>query len=172
MPTLVAMARSGETFITRRERYGLWLHLPAGAGGAGPIDEKAAERAVADHGFTRINQDFETWDELECFRQREAAKFAPPLEIDPAELDGEDVLRMLDVARRWSTEGDLSRSRRLLHRLLRVPVVVARTDLHDELVAALEDLDEADVVVLVREAPSDPLKAEARRRYTGEAVAA
>lgn len=170
MPTLVAMARSGETFITRRERHGLWLHLPPGAGGAGPVDEAAAERAVADHGFLRFDQQFETWAELDDFRQQEAAKFAPPVVIDPAELDAEDVERMLGVARRWAADGEAGQSRRLLLRLLRVPVVTPGTGAHDQILAALEALGDPRNVVQLQ--PTDPLKVEARRRWADVVTAA
>lgn len=172
MPRLVAMARSGEAFVTSDDRHGLWLHMPPGAGGAGLIDEASVERAVAYHDFTRIDRDFETWAELDEFRQREAAKFAPPVEIDPAELDAEDVRDMLGVARRWATEGEAAQSNRLVRRLLTVPAAVANTDLLEEVVAALSWADESSLVVRLRQVPTDTRKSEARRRYMGEAVAA
>ena len=172
MPTLVAMSRSGETFITRSKRHPLWLHLPPGAGGSGPLDEAGAERAVADHGFVRIDKDFATWDDLDAFRQEEAANFAPPVAIEPAGLDAEDVQEMLDVARRWSTEGEPGQSRRLLLRLLLVPAARAEADLQDRIVAALEALDEPDLGLRLRQLPTDPLKLAARRRYAGVDAAA
>ena len=172
MPRLVAMARSGETFITLRERYGLWLHLPPGAGGSGPIDEADAERAVGDHGFARIDRDFDTWAKLDAFRLEEAAKFAPPVVIDPAGLDGEDVLRMLRVARRWTSEGEGNRSRHLLLKLLRVPAASADAALHDQVVAALEAVEETATVASIRRQPTDPRKVEARRRWSSVRPAA
>lgn len=172
MPTLVAMARSGETFITRSDRDGLWLHMPSGAGGAGPINETTAHQAVADHGFTKVDRDFATWAELEDFRQQEAAKFAPPVEIDPADLDDEDVREMLEVARRWATEGETERSRRLLLKLLLVPVAVTDISLRRNLVAALESLGATGTVVNLRDDPTDPTMIDARRRLADVVAAA
>jgi len=172
MPPLVAMAPSGETFISRSKRHGLWIHLPPGAGGTGPLDAASADRAVADHGFIQIDRDFDTWDQLEGFRQEEAAKFAPPVVIDPADLDDEDVREMLEVARRWMVEGEASQSRRLLLRLLLVPATLADVELHAEIVAALSALSEAAPGLRLRGEPTDPRLLAARRRYDGVVAAA
>lgn len=172
MPVLVAMARSGETFVTRRDRYGLWLHLPPGARGAGPVNEAEVERAIADHGFVRIDREFATWIELDDFRQREAATFAPPVEIDAAALDVEDVRRMLTVAHRWAAEGRVGQSRRLLVKLLRVPAARRDDDLNLQLAMALEALEDAALVVPLREQPTDERKVAARNRWLNVVAAA
>ncbi len=165
MPTLVSMARSGETFITHDERHGSWLHIPPGAGGAGPITGALAARAVSDHGFVAVNRQFSSWAELDDFRQQEAARFAPPVVIDPGTFDREDVAELLEVARRWTVEGDGLRARRLATQLLRAPVVFEDETLRDGVASLFERLD--DVSSPLRrswEASGDEMKAAAHRR--------
>jgi len=128
--TLVAMAPSGETFVTREANGRVWLHQPEGAGGAGPIDEATVARAVTDHGFDRIEQDFDGWAALDAFRQERAALVTPPVVVDRDALDLDDVEEMVAVARRWVDEGDGARARRLAFALLRVPAVLAAPDTH------------------------------------------
>ena len=90
---LVAMAPSGETFITRDSSGRLWLHQPEGAGGAGPIDETSAMRAVADHGFEPVDRQFADWASLDDFRPRRAAQATPAVVVDINAFDLEDVDR-------------------------------------------------------------------------------
>ncbi len=114
MIMLIAMAPSGETFITRDGNGRVWLHQPEGAGGAGPIADAVAERAVADHGFDRIDEEFETWAALDEFRQARAARVTPAVIVDRNALDLDDVERLLGVGKRWRAEGQGARARRLV----------------------------------------------------------
>lgn len=169
MPTLVSMARSGETFITGDPTHGLWLHLPPGAGGSGPLDEASAARAVADHGFVPIDREFATWAELDVFRQAQAAAAVPEVVVDRDNLTANDVARLLRVARRWISREEGSRARRLTFELLRLPVVLD-PDLHDQVVSLLEELM-AGVPQFLRRPTADPRTPEAVRRLLQPAAA-
>jgi len=163
MITLLAMAPSGETFITRHGRGRVWLHQPEGAGGAGPIADTVVERAVADHGFDRIDQDFETWAALDEFRQARAARVTPPVVVDRDALDLDDVRWLIGVGERWRAKGEGARARRLVLELMRVPAVLGDAESHELLVTCLEQVDEPPIVVA--SAPSSPLKARAQERW-------
>lgn len=54
--TLVAMPPSGEVFLARDSDGLLWLVSPPGAGGPERVDEDIVARAIADHGFERIDE--------------------------------------------------------------------------------------------------------------------
>lgn len=138
--TLVSMAPSGETFIARDRSGRLWLYQPEGAGGAGPIDEALAERAVADHGFDHVDRGFATWADLDQFRQEQAARVTPDVMIDRDGFDRHDVERLLGVAKRWIARGEGHLARRLVTELLRVPAVRSDPELLDKLVSVVEEL--------------------------------
>lgn len=152
--TLVSMAPSGETFITRDGRGRLWLHKPQGAAGAGQIDRATAALAVAKHGFEPIGQEFVDWPSLDDFRQARAALVTPATIIDRDALDMDDVHEMLDTGREWASEGMHERAHRLATSLLRVPAVVGDAEVRDEVLRFLEELGPGRVVPL--RAPAHP----------------
>ena len=160
---LVAMAPSGETFITRDSGGRLWLHQPEGAGGAGSIDEARARRAVADHGFEPVDREFADWASLDEFRQQQAAQVTPAVVVEVDAFDLEDVDRLLAVGRDWKDEGDLTGAWRLVVELLRVPAVRADAATHETLVGFLAELSKPE------DGPSpastSPVKARARERW-------
>lgn len=171
MPALVSMARSGETFVTRDPLHGLWLHLPPGARGSGPLDEEAAARAVVDHGFVPIEREFATWAELDDFRQARAAEAVPDVVVDRDQLTADDIAGMLRVAGTWIAREEGHRARRLAFELLRVPVVRADPDLYDQVISMLQELTGGTVAPLLQRPPSDPLTPEAVRRLRQPAAA-
>ena len=161
MPRLVAMAPSGETYISFTPDRGYWLHVPVGARGAGPINESMVEQAVALHGFERLGVDVGTWEEL---KQAVEEHTTPPPEIEDATFDAVDVREMLHVARQWAAEGEGDRARRLVVELLKVPTVRSDDHLYDAVVAMLGSLDGAEPVVGLR-LSGVPENAEARQRF-------
>ena len=160
---LVAMAPSGETFITRDSGGRLWLHQPEGAGGAGPIDEASAKRAVADHGFEPVDREFADWASLDDFRQQRAARVTPAVVVDVDAFDLDDIHRLLAVGREWKDEGDLTGAWRLVRELLRVPAVRADARAYETLVDFLEELSKPEDSP--SPAPTSPVKARARERW-------
>ena len=92
--TLVAMPPSAEVFIARDDGV-LWLVSPPGAGGPERVNEEIVERAVAQHGFERIDQDFDGWAELDAERQRRAGEEMPEVQVDLEHFDAEDVEGLL-----------------------------------------------------------------------------
>src|SRR4051794_9434772 len=160
---LVAMAPSGETFITRDSGGRLWLHQPEGAGGAGPIDQESALRAVADHGFEPLDREFADWASLDDFRQERAAQVTPAVVVNVNAFDLEDVDRLLAVGRDWKDEGDLTGAWRLVRELLRVPAVRADATALETLADFLAELSKP------QDGPppvsTSPAKARARERW-------
>ncbi len=138
--TLLAMAPSGETFLARDERGQVWLYQPLGAGAPEIVSESLVERAVADHGFDRIDQSFASWQALDEFRQRRAIRLAERVTVDRDALTLDDVERLLKVAHRWLQDGETGRASRLLTSLLRLPSVRADAPMNDRLLSLLETL--------------------------------
>ena len=161
--TLVCMAPSGETFITRNDRGLLWLHQPVGAGGAGPVDEATARIAVAEHGFDRVEREFESWDALDQYRLERAARVTPPVAVDREALDLHDVHRLLGVAERWAAGGDEVGARELVFELLKVPVVREDDATYEQLLGFLSGLVQPSRIG--GPPPSDPLKIRAREAW-------
>ncbi len=160
--TLVCMAPSGETFITRNERGLLWLHQPVGAGGAGPVSEATARIAVVEHGFDRVEREFESWDALDEYRLERAAQVTPPIVVDRDAFDVDDVRELLGVAERWAAGGDDVGARELVFELLKVPVVREDDATYEQLLGFLGRL--------VRPRPIDvPLPSDPRKRRAREA---
>jgi len=140
--TLVAMPRSGETFLVRDASGTLWLFPPDGAGESVVVGESAIEEAVRRHNWDRIDATFDTWQALDADRQRRAAALAPGRDIGIADYDAVDVRRILDGARATAQEGEPAAARTMLHRLLREVTLLREDDgLYDEVMDLLVDLD-------------------------------
>lgn len=142
--TLVAMPRSGETFLVRDASGTLWLVPPDGAGEPMAVDESAVEDAVRRHDWDLIDVAFDTWAALDADRQRRAAELAPGRDIGIADYDAVDVRRILDGARDAAGAGDHAGARTMLHRLLReVDLVREDGELFDTITSMLVELDSA-----------------------------
>jgi hypothetical protein len=140
--TLVAMPRSGETFLARDAFGTLWLYPPEGAGESMVVDESAIEEAVRRHDWDRIDATFDTWEELDADRQRRAAELAPFRDLGIADYDSVDVHRLVDGARTFAQEGDHVAARTVLHRLLgEVTVVREDRELFELVTRLLMELD-------------------------------
>lgn len=159
--TLVCMAPSGETFVTRDERGLMWLHQPVGAGGAGPVDEATATFAVAQHGFDRIERTFDDWPALDDYRLERAALVTPAVVVDREAFDVHDVRRLLAVAQEWAAKGDALGASSLVLELLKVPAVRDDPETYAALVEFLEGPGRPRP--LLGPPPASPLKAKARQ---------
>ena len=166
----MAMAPSGETVIVRDRSGRVWLHPPQGAGRPEVIDEALAQRAVADHGFERIDRSFQSWEQLDRFRQERASRLNPKVVVNRDALDLEDVERLTAVGRRWVAEGQGARARGLVVELLRLPAVRADGEAHDRLLAFLEELAQPRLSVVSK--PLTRRQAAARERWNRRDVAA
>ena len=142
--TLVAMPRSGETFLVRDASGTLWLVPPAGAGTALAVDDSAIDEAVRRHNWDRIDAAFDSWEALDTDRRARAAQLAPLRNTGVADYDAEDVRRIIDGARGRLEAGEVGAARAMLHRLLR-EVRTARdsNDLYDEIMGLLAHTDSA-----------------------------
>jgi hypothetical protein len=160
------MAPSGEVFITLDSGGRQWLHQPEGAGGDGPVDDETVLRAIADHGFDRIDREFPDWAALDAFRQERAALVTPPVVVDQDAFDLTDVAELLSVGREWKAEGDVSGAWRLVIELLRVPAVRADTAVHESLVVFLAELSKPEL----GPAPGSPSPAKDRARKRWQQV--
>lgn len=160
---LLAMAPSGETFFARDSSERVWLIQPEGAGPPRTVDDRLVQRAVADHGFERVEREFSTWPELDDFRQALATRVTPDQIIDRDAFDLEDLRLLIDVAQRWVAEGEGRRARRLALELLRVPAIVADLETHEWLVSFIESLDEPRAGL--RSVPSTSRQSAARARW-------
>jgi len=160
--TLVAMPASGEVFIARDDGV-LWLVSPPGAGGPERVDEEIVERAVAHHGFERIEQDFDGWAELDAERQRRAGEGMPEVQVDLEHLDAEDVAGLLGALERARDRGQVPLARRAALRLLTSPVVRHDDDLYGRVLGFLEELD-ASATASTPAAVAEPKRQEARER--------
>lgn len=157
------MAPSGETFLARDRRGQVWLYQPVGAGEPRVVDEALTQRAIADHGFDRVDQEFETWQALDAYRRAHAVPLGPNVQLDRDDLDRENVERFLGVAQRWVAGGEARRARKLVLRLLRLPVVRGDAEVQERLLALLDEFEEPPV--RVEPAQLDPLKRAARERW-------
>lgn len=167
--TLLALAPSGETLMVRDRSGRIWLIRPPGAGPSQLVDVPVVERAIADHGFLRIEQDFENWETLEAYRQERAAEIMPGVAVSRHALDSEDVRRLLGVARRWITDDRGPQARALALELLRTNAARQDINLHEELVSFLADMNELRPDFVSE--PATPLQASARQRWS-ESLAA
>lgn len=166
---LVAMAPSGEALV--RDPDGrLWLLQPEGAGGSRPLSPETASYVIPRAGLKPIDRDFESWAELDAWRNEKAARITPGVTVDRDALDGTDVERLLGVARRWAAAGEGNRARQLVFELLRVPALLGDPVLHDGVVAFAQSLAQPPVEV-VAPPPADPLKAAARHRWQQQRAA-
>jgi len=168
--TLLAMAPSGETFIVRHPNGQVWLIQPAGAGEPELVDEEVVARAVADHGFHRLDEEFESWADLDDFRQRRAAEVTPEVIVDRDALDLDDVRQFLDAGRRWVADGEGPLALSLALELLRVPVVRADPQALDSVVSFLETLNAAPPDI--HSQPTTPLQSAARDRWRQSVLSA
>jgi len=159
--TLVAMPPSGEVFIAR-DGDALWLVPPPGAGGPQRIDDETAARAVAYHGFDRIDESFAGWAELDAERQRRAGIGLGEVKIDVEGFDAEDVRGVMRALERFRKRGQTARARRVAHRLLQAPVVRSDDELYASVMALLHELDDEHVSLPAPTA--DPKRREARER--------
>ncbi len=96
--TLLAMAPSGDTYLARDPGGLVWLLQPVVDGESQIVEPDTAERAVATHGFERIDRTFPSWRDLDDFVEEQAARSAPGIDLDPAALDVDDVRRLLGIA--------------------------------------------------------------------------
>jgi hypothetical protein len=133
---LVAMSRGGDTFVVRRADGSLWLHVPEGGAGAGPIDHDGVDRAVVDHGFVVVNEEFEAWPKVVA-RVRE---LSAPATLTLQAITHADVVRYLPTLREDAADSAL-RVRVIDEALsyLKVPGVYDDA----ELTRALHDIIEA-----------------------------
>ncbi len=161
--TLVAMARSGEVLIVRDASGQTWLYQPEGAGGSGRIDEETIEWAMRSLGLVSVMASFNSWEELDDYRQRRASEATPSVLTDPRNFDLADVQRLRVVAERWADAGRGVDARRLVLRLLHVPAVLTDPKTHDDLVRLVERLD----TLTLPSMPKSPngRKAAARERW-------
>jgi len=163
--TLVAMPPSGEVYIARDNDGTQWLIQPPGAGDPEPVTDEVVEQAVIDHGFDRIEQSFETWDELDAERQRRAGIGLTAMRVDVERFDAEDVRQMMRALRRCRQRGEILRARRVAHRLLRAPVILEDDVQYRALVQFLEELDAVpSPALLIPTNDEDSERAPARRR--------
>ena len=112
-----------------------------GAGEPEVVDVKVVDRAVVDGGFDKVDEEFDNWEDLDRFRQERAALVVPDVIVSQERLDAEDVDEMLPVVRKWIDGGEGERARRATFALLRLPVARADDEMHERLVAFLEELD-------------------------------
>lgn len=161
---LVAMAPSGEALVVRDEAGRLWLIQPEGAGGRRSLTPDEALQVVAGAGFDRIDRRFDSWPELDAWRNQRAGAITPAVVVDRDALNRGDVERLLTVAKELASGGEGSRARRLAFELLRLPVVLGHPDLHDAMVSFAQSLDLTPVVPQARPA-GNGLHAAARARW-------
>jgi hypothetical protein len=140
--TLVAMSPAGTTLVLRDRISRLWLYPPRGAGQPRVLDEEAIERVIARADLERVGREFESWPELEDFRQLCASRMAPPEAVDLKSLDGVDVERTIDVAERWLADGDGGRARQLVVALLDVPAALSDDATRRRLVELLKQMEQ------------------------------
>jgi hypothetical protein len=162
MPVLVAMAQSGETFISCTPERGYWLHLPAGAGGSGPIDEATVQRSIAEHGFVRVDEEYASWPQLDQGIQDRTQ--SPAVIVDQNLLDVEDIVDLLDVAQQWIVNDEGQRASHLVSNLLRIPIVRRDDALFEKVTAILLELT-GTPLTSVRRLSLRPIQAAARYRW-------
>jgi hypothetical protein len=161
--TLVAMTRSGATLVLRDRVDRLWLYPPEGAGRPRVVSPELADQVIARQDMERVDRDFQSWQDLDEFRQERASALTPTTIVDLQALDPDDIESLLGVAERWRAEGDAERARRLVIKLLGTPVARADEALHARLLALLERLEEPRLDI--RPGPRTPRQAAARERW-------
>ncbi|MBE2318438.1 hypothetical protein DVA67_020825 [Solirubrobacter sp. CPCC 204708] len=162
--TLVAMPPSGETYIARDDHGVLWLITPPGVPGPERIDTVVLRRAVAEHGFERIDRVCDSWADVDRARQELATTLELPQRDELEEFDAEDLRRVLRHAARMHVQGDVLRPRRVAHSLLRAPAAKADDEVYTAILDFLEQLDNAPLLTPAVAPPADAQKAEARQR--------
>lgn len=140
--SLLAMAPSGETYLARDAFGRVWLMQPRGAGEPEIVDPSLVDKAVAYGGFDRVDEAFDSWADLDRFRQGRVAMIIPEVAVDTDRLDCDDVDEMLTIALRWVDDGEPQRARRAALALLRLRVVREDDHLNERVVALLEELDQ------------------------------
>ena len=163
---LLAMAPSGETYLARDHIGRIWLMPPRGAGEPEVVDVDVVDRAIAYGGFDQIDEEFDSWPDLDRFRQERAALVVPDVIVDRDRLDAEDVCEMVAVVRRWIDDGERGQARRATFALLRLPVALDDAALHERLVTILEELDQP--AMPFRSQPVTATKRAARDRWDAQ----
>lgn len=159
---LLAMSSAGTTLVLRDRAGQRWLYPPAG-GQPRKLDAEHAERLIAHGELVPVEQDFDSWVELDAFRQARAAEAMPSQAVDVERFDRHDLELMLSVAREMRSEGDSERARLLVLRLLRAPDATSDRDVYEELLGFLERLEHPSLALV--EQPSTPIQQKARERW-------
>ncbi len=149
---LVAMAPSGETFIARDADGVLRLYAPARPAHA--VDGKTVERALL-AGFDRVEKSFASWAELDAERQRRAGPVRSDVRADVTTWDAARTRRALSSIASWIAEGRVASARRVLHEVLRAPILVEEPALLTEVAELLERTDEYESVTVPVDAPDE-----------------
>jgi hypothetical protein len=161
--TLIAMSPAGSTLVVRDEVARVWLYPPEGAGHPQVIDPETMEQAIARGDLERVGREFESWGDLDAFRQQRAAQATPDETVYAESFDLDDVESMIEVAERWLSEGNGERARLLAFRLLRVPIVRADSRACDRVLGLLERYGRPSLPLHTQ--PPTSLQAEARDRW-------
>lgn len=158
---LVAMPPSGEVFVVEDGVGQLWMCSPH-VREPERIEADVLSRAIADHGFERVDRAFESWSELDAERHRLAGLAFPSVQLDVDSFDRVDVERVLRSAGRFRDRGQVARARRIAYRLLETPIVWRDHELRHELIRFLQDME--GTTAPVPETVTDPRKRAARER--------
>lgn len=70
MIKLLAVAPSGEVFFTRDQHGQVWEHRRLGLLDPIQVGEQVVDRVVLDHGYERVDEDAETWGDVEDLVER------------------------------------------------------------------------------------------------------
>lgn len=159
---LLAMSSAGTTLVLCDRAGQRWLYPPAN-GQPRKLDAEQAERLIAHGELVRVERDFDSWADLDAFRQARAAEAMPSQAVDVELFDRHDIELMLNVARELLSEGDSERARLLVLRLLRAPVVTSDRDLYEQLLGFLDRLERPPLSLAAQ--PPTPLQQKAHERW-------
>ncbi len=120
---LVAMAPSGDVFISQLENGRFWLHLPHSVRGGGPLERADVDRIVLNASLDLVDLTFNTWKELDAARLRRAADGVVEVVHDADEWTAYDAQQAVETVDEWIAGGDLESVGALCRQLLALDVV-------------------------------------------------